>query len=507
MSKFGVTPKVKERVISETKKIEQNDLRILYLLRNLGPLRFTTLIDFSGLSRSTVSKYIKFHMSKNNIEKKIFRNSVKNIQEQRYFITDLGIEKLGEDYQGFNESIYFSEINDLISNLSELKTFYKEISVADSIITDITRNIINMGENYFLIEQNRDLYLTLFYLYNNSVLTRDFKFEITEFCKHYNVKKLRIDFYVDRLLSSDLGLYMFSRGEDKFFFHREDVLGVTTIRLIKDYLVNEIVKLSISEEKMISDLDLDNLAEEITEKLLEMELIWDKNVTTIRMIKDNLINEIAELGISEEKIISDLDKLAEEITEKLLEMELLLDNNEPQEISGIKEPFEMLIEKMIIKYALEMGIPKTSLMDIALQSKKMLKAEGGKNSLYNIINNSERYEDLNLVSISESEETELFQSLKLLRGFCPKCGKTVLKNDLSNICIRCGRKFENKELLKIKEASDIEVVSDLSVAYKITSIEEEKEIECPNPSCNYYVKTSWIECPHCSTPLRKGTQV
>jgi DNA-binding MarR family transcriptional regulator len=448
MSKFKVTAKVKEKVLSEITKIEQNDLRILYLLRNLGPLRFTTIIEYSGLSRSTVSKYIKFHSSKNNVEKKIYKNPSKNVQEQRYFITDLGTEKLGEDYVDRDESIYFSEINDLISNLSELKIFYKEISVAESIITDITRNIINMGENYFLIEQNRDLYLTLFYIYNNSVLTRDFKFEITEFCKHYNVKKIRIDFYVDRLLSGDLGLYMFSRGEDKFFFHREDVLGVTTVRLIKDNLINEIIELSITEEKMISDLDLDKLSEDITEKLLKMELIWDMNET--------------------------------------------------QGITGIKEPFEMLVEKMIIKYALEMSIPKISLMDIALQSKKLLKAEGGKNSLYNIINDSERYEDLNLVSISESEETELVQSLKLLRGFCSNCGKTVLKNDLSNICIRCGLNFQRLELVK-----DIEVASELSVAYKIASLEEEKEIECPNPDCNYQIKLNWDVCPNCLTPIIK----
>ena len=179
-------------------------------------------------------------------------------------------------------------------------------------------------------------------------------------------------------------------------------------------------------------------------------------------------------------------------------MELIWDVNESQGISGIKEPFEMLVEKMIIKNALEMGIPKTSLMDIALQSKKLLKAEGGKNSLYNIINNSERYEDLNLVSISESEETELFQSLKLLRGFCPKCGKTVLKNDLSNICLRCGLNFQGSELLK-----DIEAASELSVAYKIASLEEEKEIECPNPNCNYHVKLNWDVCPNCLTPIVK----
>jgi len=67
-----VSAKVKEKVLSEIKKIDQNDLRILYLLRNLGALRFTNIIEYSGLSRSTVSKYIKFHVSKNNIEKKIY---------------------------------------------------------------------------------------------------------------------------------------------------------------------------------------------------------------------------------------------------------------------------------------------------------------------------------------------------------------------------------------------------------------------------------------------------
>ena len=104
MSKFVVTAKVKEKVLSEINKNDQNDLRILYLLRNLGPLRFTNIIEYSGLSRSTVSKYIKFHLSKNKIEKRIYRNPSKNIQEQRYFITDFGTEKLGEDYIGYDES-------------------------------------------------------------------------------------------------------------------------------------------------------------------------------------------------------------------------------------------------------------------------------------------------------------------------------------------------------------------------------------------------------------------
>ena len=137
-------------------------------------------------------------------------------------------------------------------------------------------------------------------------------------------------------------------------------------------------------------------------------------------------------------------------------------------------------------------------MDMALQSEKISKSQGGISSLINIIEGSERYEDLNLVSISEYKKVDLDEVLERMRGFCPKCGKTILKNDLSNICLRCGLKFDIKELL-----SDIKAASDLSVAFKIASLEEEKEIECPNPNCNYQIKLNWDICPNCSTPIIK----
>ncbi|GAI67184.1 unnamed protein product, partial [marine sediment metagenome] len=59
MSKFSLPKEVKVKVLSEVKKINRYDLRILYLLKNLGSQRFTDLIECAGLSRSTVSKYLK----------------------------------------------------------------------------------------------------------------------------------------------------------------------------------------------------------------------------------------------------------------------------------------------------------------------------------------------------------------------------------------------------------------------------------------------------------------
>jgi len=446
MSTWNVSNKLKDKILSETKKLDKNEVRILYLLRNLGPQRFTNLIEFSNLSRSTVSKYLKYHLSQNNVEKKIYNDKTNNLQEQRYFITELGIEKLNEEHYNKAHSLYFNELNSYISQMSDLVKFYKEIGVAESIIYQIVRTTSKIGDNFFLLDQNREFYLALFYIFLNSVLTRDYKFEINEFCKHYTVKKLRIDFYVDKIMSNKLGFYMFTRGEDIFFFHEEDILGTTTMRLIKDKLIKEIIQINLNGYRKVYDLDM--VAEKIVEILVKMDLIWEANIE--------------------------------------------------KNLTSIREPFEMLIEKILIRTALDMGFSKTFLMDIVLQSEKMLKSREGLKSLINIIEGSDRYEDLNLVSISDSKEIELDEILRRIQGFCPRCGKTILEKDLSNLCSKCGEKFQTNELIR-----DIDTANEISMRFKQQTLKEEQLIECPNPDCNYYVKSSWVICPECSTPIRK----
>ena len=450
MSTWNVSNKLKDKILSETKKLDKNEVRILYLLRNLGPQRFTNLIEFSNLSRSTVSKYLKYHLSQNNVEKKIYNDKTNNLQEQRYFITELGIEKLNEEHYNKAHSLYFNELNSYISQMSDLVKFYKEIGVAESIIYQIVRTTSKIGDNFFLLDQNREFYLALFYIFLNSVLTRDYKFEINEFCKHYTVKKLRIDFYVDKIMSNKLGFYMFTRGEDIFFFHEEDILGTTTMRLIKDKLIKEIIQINLNGYRKVYDLDM--VAEKIVEILVKMDLIWEANIE--------------------------------------------------KNLTSIREPFEMLIEKILIRTALDMGFSKTFLMDIVLQSEKMLKSREGIKSLINIIEGSDRYEDLNLVSISDSKEIELDEILRRIQGFCPRCGKTILEKDLSNLCSKCGEKFRTNELVR-----DIDTANEISMRFKQQTLKEEQLIECPNPDCSYYVKSSWDVCPKCSTPIRKNKRL
>jgi len=146
---------------------------------------------------------------------------------------------------------------------------------------------------------------------------------------------------------------------------------------------------------------------------------------------------------------------------------------------------------------LDLGVPKTSLWDISLLSTKLSKPEGGTISVINIIEGSKRYEDLNLVSIAESEDSLMDNVLGNIEGFCSNCGKTIWKKDIINPCPRCGTSFD-----EIKLTKNISRASEISVEYRQKYLLDEKEIECPNPDCSYRVKRGWGECPQCGTILR-----
>jgi len=430
MESYNISDDIGESISKIIDDIDY-DKRILFILKNLGPQRFSDLEKQCEMSKSTLSKYIKIHLQKNDIEKRIHEKS------PHYFITEKGIEKLNEEKIIEIDDLFDKyNINDIISKADDLIQFYKEIGVEESIRFQIIRKISKIGDQFFKLNQNRELFLALFYIFLNSVLTRDYKFEINEFCKYYNVKRLRIDFYVDKIMSSKFGFYMFIRDNDVFFFHRDDILGTTTLRLIKDQLIEEIVHINLKGYRQFYDLD--DIAESIAEKLIEMNLIWDK----------------------------------------------------------IREPFEMLIEKLIISTAIDMGLSKTFLMDIVVQSEKLAKSKEGVNSLINIIKGSKKYEDLNIVSISESHEKRLDELLDKIRGFCPNCGKSILKRDISKICTRCGKKFEVSNLIK-----SIDKANQASIEYKQELLKQEELITCSNPECEAKVSPHWEECPICHTKI------
>ncbi|MGV9173964.1 MAG: ArsR family transcriptional regulator, partial [Promethearchaeia archaeon] len=403
MSQWNISDNVKKNVLKVAEDME-NDMKILYIIRNLGPQRFTDLVENCDMSKSTVSKYLKLHLERNNIEKKLYSDEQTDGEEVRYFIMERGVELLNQDttQEQQTDTLYINQVNETLTKLQNLIKFYKEIGVEESMIFEIVKLIINIGDKFFTLNQCRELYLALFYIINyNSILTPDYKLYIDQFCEVYDVKKLHIEYYIDKIMSADLGFFMFIRGKDVFFFHEQDILGTATGRLIKDRLIKEIIHINIIGYRKIYDFD--EMAKEIADQLQEMGLIW----------------------------------------------------------FGIREEFIMLIERLIIKTAIEMGISKTFLMDIVVQSEKLSKTKKDINALVNIIEGSDKYEHLNLVDVTTPEEDEdefademkLDEILERGQGFCPNCGKIILKQDFSNRCSKCGYEFKQKELLKRFDAA------------------------------------------------------
>ena len=92
MESWNISKKLKNDLLKKSSNIEDNSRRILFILRNLGPQRFTNLIKFSNLSRSTVSKYLNTHKKNKNVEQRIITDKQTNKQYQGYVITDKGLK-------------------------------------------------------------------------------------------------------------------------------------------------------------------------------------------------------------------------------------------------------------------------------------------------------------------------------------------------------------------------------------------------------------------------------
>ncbi|MFX1396327.1 MAG: hypothetical protein ACFFAS_04705 [Promethearchaeota archaeon] len=452
-----------KKKIQDLIKDRDNSEKILLVLKYLGPQKFTDLEKSCKISRSTVSKYIRLNIGQENIEKKIYSEG--KLNEPRYFITKRGLRRIEENSPiDKNELFYVNNLNENLSRLSDLVNFYKEIGIPKTLYLQIIHTISKIGDNFFLIEQNQDLYYTLFYIFFNSILgqgvfaekywnivekptnqqeKKDFsgyKLNKSEFIDFFKLKPYKIDYFIDKIMAHNLGFYMFIRekdgGEDAFFFHEEDLLGTTAIALIKDAVIEGLIYRSMINDKEIYDLD--SISEEIAGKLEDMGLIWN----------------------------------------------------------AIRVEFEMMIQKLLIKTAKYMGVSNTFLMDIIIQSKKLAQSKEGKNSLIKIAKGSDDWEDLNIVSISETKDKE-FTETPAISGFCPKCGKTISKTDfISNTCPRCEYSFEGSSLIK-----DHDKASEKFAEYKELIMERARKNLVKCKKCEYQCESSWMKCPICGENL------
>lgn len=365
MESWNISNKLKNDLLKKASNIEDNSRRILFILRNLGPQRFTNLIKFSNLSRSTVSKYLNFHTKNKNVEQRLITDGQSNKKYRCYVITEKGMEKLGEEPLRLKDELYLiNELKENVRKLENLIDFYKEISVEDPFIIHIIRIISKIGDNFFKLQQDRDLYLSLFYIFYNSILGqgafarkywhlddsssdqfKGYKLNLDQFCEVYKVAIEAINYLARfKLLKSEFGFYLIKRENNDFYFHEEDLLGTTTLRLIKDRLIDEIINLQEGIYEMIYDLDI--MSHEIADQLKEMGLIWD----------------------------------------------------------AIKDQFQLLILNLIVKSAIEMGfldIERGKLMEGVAQSKMLTFSEEGVILKEIILNGAKSEINLNILTLIE----------------------------------------------------------------------------------------------------------
>ena len=366
MESWSISKKLKNDLLKKSGNIEDNSRRILFILRNLGPQRFTNIIKYSNLSRSTVSKYLNIHRKNSNVEQRIFTDKQTNKQYQGYVITEKGIEKLGEEPLKLKDELYLvHELKENVRKLEDLIDFYKAISVEARFIIHIVRIVSKIGDNFFDLHQDRDLYLSLFYIFYNSILGQGaiakkywrfddssskkfvgYKLNIDQFCEVYNVAREAINYLARfKLIKSDFGFYLVKRKANDFYFHEEDLLGTTTLRLIKDKLMDEIINFQEGIYEMKNNLDV--VAVEVTNQLKEMGLIWD----------------------------------------------------------AIEEQFQLLVLNLIITNAIEMGfldIEREKFMEGVSQSKKLSKSNEGKILKEIILGGLKKEVNLNILSLVEN---------------------------------------------------------------------------------------------------------
>ena len=99
----------------------ENSFKLLYLLNESGSLTFTNLVKDSGLSRNTVSKYLKQLQTEGHIKKEIIllknnRNSL------GYSITEQGIHVLKSRFVGNIKSNWLSSISAKNEALEKLRS-------------------------------------------------------------------------------------------------------------------------------------------------------------------------------------------------------------------------------------------------------------------------------------------------------------------------------------------------------------------------------------------------
>ncbi len=223
--------------------IERQILQIIY--SSGGTVGFTTIWEASKRSKSTIAKYLA-DCERNGL---VERSKVEGQGKDKYHLTSSGEARLQEgtpvvDSTKGNQTTPGSDNNKkgirVLPGVQPLVNFYKRIFVEDGLIWRIALLYSRFGEKVAQLAPvggNPELYWTLFYIFVNSTENSDkLAINLREFCVQYGLKQLSLEYYLDKILSLDVGLHRVKRGVVDCFFLDVDEVGTLIKQLADDKL-------------------------------------------------------------------------------------------------------------------------------------------------------------------------------------------------------------------------------------------------------------------------------
>ena len=290
-----------------------NDGKLLYVLKMLGPLRFEEIVNVMNpyetfqeerqkkrgrkpknvekedlwkgglghrsrhqMSRGTVSRHLK-RLKDPNINyvtqiSELDQETMRNVQ--KYTLTPRG--------RGFINKIIKEEDSPVRPDLygmiyHKITEFYKERGFEkQTTLTDIINMIGRIDqEKFFRLPQTDDMYNTLFFIFQNMLeksINKDSLsfFELDNFSQTYNVSKKQIEANLEKILEADLGYYQIDWENTYLFFQKKDPIGSIIFSYIQNSIESEIIKRSLDVKNL---RDFKDIAKDVSENLVDSNLI------------------------------------------------------------------------------------------------------------------------------------------------------------------------------------------------------------------------------------------
>jgi predicted transcriptional regulator/DNA-directed RNA polymerase subunit RPC12/RpoP len=216
-------------------------LKILQVVQDSGEFcGFTKIWREARHGKSTVDKYLKQMVE----EGLLLRVTPEGQPQSKYQITPAGQDELAQNLVDGNAQSKVSPAESSPGGLGQpaylqqLISFYKQIFVDDEMIGKIALLFSRLGEKVVQLAEgiNReDFYWALWYIFVNGP-GRELAMNMREFCEFHKVKRISLEYFLDKITSLDVGLHRVNRAQWDCFYHDQDELGTNLARMVDEFL-------------------------------------------------------------------------------------------------------------------------------------------------------------------------------------------------------------------------------------------------------------------------------